>query len=119
MKTKNVKGEDMSINHNCAQMDEQVSELMGVNKVLLEKIIFCHQEEMLWMFQDQQYIINIFEEVFDTKKFGQLIDEIKQKLKENQKQNIVEVQINNEIKQQILKGYLEGIELQDKLEQME
>jgi len=23
---------------------------MGVNKVLLEKIIFCHQEEMLWMF---------------------------------------------------------------------
>jgi len=42
MKTRNQNGEDVSINHNCSQMDDQISELMGVSRVLIEKIIFCH-----------------------------------------------------------------------------
>ena len=42
LKTRNEKGEEVSINKNCAEMDRQVPSLMGVSNAILENVVFCH-----------------------------------------------------------------------------
>jgi len=36
--------------------------------------VLCHQEESLWPFEDSATLKNIFDELFETKKYTQLID---------------------------------------------
>lgn len=42
LQTKNPSGEVMSVNHTCVEMDTQVSDLLGISKVVLDKVTFCH-----------------------------------------------------------------------------
>ena len=52
LKGKDEKGEEVSINKNCMEMDRQIPLLMGVSPAILENVVFCHQEESLWPFSD-------------------------------------------------------------------
>ena len=42
LKAKDDKGNDISINKNCMEMDRQVPMLMGVSNAILENVVFCH-----------------------------------------------------------------------------
>jgi len=42
LKTTDEKGNEVSINKNCAEMDRQVPLLMGVSNAILENVVFCH-----------------------------------------------------------------------------
>ena len=83
LQTKNDQGQVMSVNHTCVEMDTQVSDLIGISKVVLDKVTFCHQEDSLWMFNDSSALSPIFEQLFDTKEFSQQLDSIKTIHKQN------------------------------------
>ena len=69
LRTKNEKEEEVSANHTCTSIDLAVPELLGVSAAVLEKVIFCHQEESLWPFGDTATLKTIFDDLFDTTKF--------------------------------------------------
>ena len=45
---------------------------MGVSIPIINNVIFCHQEEQLWMFSDNLTLKGIFDELFDTTKFAKI-----------------------------------------------
>lgn len=72
LKTRDLDGNIVSINHTCAEMEKQVPELLGVSRAVLENVIFCHQEESLWPFGDTATLKEIFDELFDTTMYTKL-----------------------------------------------
>lgn len=42
LKSKDERGQTVSVSHNCAQMDKFVPMLLGVSNAILENVIFCH-----------------------------------------------------------------------------
>lgn len=77
LKTKDINGDIVSINHTCAEMEKQVPELLGVSRAVLENVIFCHQEESLWPFGDTATLKEIFDELFDTTMYTKLHETIR------------------------------------------
>jgi DNA repair protein RAD50 len=74
LKTKDEKGEMFEINHQCAEIEKQIPQLLGISKPILENIVFCHQDESLWPFSDSANLKAIFDEMFETKKYTRIID---------------------------------------------
>lgn len=85
LKCKSETGEDIIVNHNCAEIDKQITELLGVSKAVLENVIFCHQESSLWPFGDNSTLKEIFDELFDTSKFSKLTENVTQLGKDYEK----------------------------------
>ena len=77
LKTKDVNGEIVSINHSCAEIEKQVPELLGVSRAVLENVIFCHQEDSLWPFGDTATLKEIFDELFDTTMYTKMHETIR------------------------------------------
>ena len=77
LKARDEKGNEISINKNCAEMDRQVPMLMGISNAILENVIFCHQDESLWPFSDQGNLKKIFDEIFDTTKYTKALQEMR------------------------------------------
>jgi len=77
LKTRDLNGDIVSINHTCAEMEKQVPELLGVSKAVLENVIFCHQEDSLWPFGDTATLKEIFDELFDTTMYTKLHETIR------------------------------------------
>jgi len=77
LKTEDEKGNQISINKNCAEMDRQIPMLMGVSTAIIQNVVFCHQDESLWPFSDQANLKNIFDEVFDTTKYTKALTEMR------------------------------------------
>ena len=66
-------------------MDRQIPELLGVSQAVLENVIFCHQEESLWPFADTATLKKIFDELFDTTVYTNLLDHLRKIQKEHKK----------------------------------
>ena len=77
LKARDERGNEISINKNCAEMDRQVPMLMGVSNAILENVVFCHQDESLWPFSDQGNLKKIFDEIFDTSKYTKALHELR------------------------------------------
>ena len=86
LKARDDRGNEVSINKNCAEMDRQVPMLMGVSSAILENVIFCHQDEALWPFSDQANLKKIFDEIFDTARYTKALDELRKATKASLKQ---------------------------------
>lgn len=55
-------------------MEKQVPSLLGCSKAILEKIMFCHQEEALWPFEENLVLKSIFDELFQTQPYTDKIE---------------------------------------------
>ena len=66
-------------------MDKQVPLLMGVSNAILDNVIFCHQEESLWPFSETGHLKKIFDEIFETKKYTDALDDLRKLEKEYRK----------------------------------
>jgi DNA repair protein RAD50 len=51
--------------------------MLGISKAILDNIVFCHQDESLWPFSDNNTLKGIFDELFDTKKFTKAVENMK------------------------------------------
>lgn len=69
---------------------------MGVSKPILDYVIFCHQEDLSWPFQDGKKLKERFDEIFDSAKFNKALENIMKLIKDlKQKVNILKEQKQN------------------------
>lgn len=85
IKVKNDKNEEEAINYSLGEMDHQVSELLGVSKVVLENVILTHQEDSLWPFYNTFALRRIFDDLFSTSKLSKMIGQLQAMYKDYEK----------------------------------
>lgn len=69
---------------------------MGVSKPILDYVIFCHQEDLNWPFQDGKKLKEKFDEIFDSARFNKALENIMKYIKDmNQKMHILKEQKQN------------------------
>ena len=60
--------------------------MLGISKPILNNIVFCHQDDSLWPFSENNVLKNIFDELFDTKRFTKSLENLKEALKDYEKE---------------------------------
>lgn len=69
---------------------------MGISKPILDYVIFCHQEDLNWPFQDGKKLKERFDEIFDSAKFNKALESIMKLIKDlKQRVNILKEQKQN------------------------
>jgi len=85
IKTTNADGEKVAMSHKCGELDRQIPELIGVNKSILEHVVFCHQEESSWPLQEGAVLKKRFDEIFDSARYAKaLVSRRASKARENE-----------------------------------
>ncbi|XP_017755728.1 PREDICTED: LOW QUALITY PROTEIN: DNA repair protein RAD50 [Eufriesea mexicana] len=88
--------EIVSITNRCANVDTELTLAMGVSKPILDYVIFCHQEDLNWPFQDGKKLKEKFDEIFDSCKFNKALESIMKYIKDlKQKTSILKEQKQN------------------------
>jgi DNA repair protein RAD50 len=54
------------ISTKCAEMDEEIPNLLGVSKAVLENVIFCHQEDSYWPLAEPAALKKKFDDIFEA-----------------------------------------------------
>lgn len=72
----------VSITNRCTNVDTELSIAMGISKPILEYVIFCHQEDLSWPFEDGKKLKEKFDEIFDSAKFNKALEAIMKLIKE-------------------------------------
>ncbi|KAK4258216.1 hypothetical protein QN277_007688 [Acacia crassicarpa] len=80
-------GEKVCLSYRCADMDREISALMGVSKAILENVIFVHQDEANWPLQDSSSLKKKFDDIFSATRYTKALEVIK-KLHKDQAQEI-------------------------------
>ncbi|CAL7940101.1 unnamed protein product [Xylocopa violacea] len=85
--------EVISITNRCANVDTELTLAMGVSKPILDYVIFCHQEDLNWPFQDGKKLKEKFDEIFDSARFNKALESITKYLKDlKEKVNVLKEQ---------------------------
>ncbi|XP_016919261.1 DNA repair protein RAD50 isoform X1 [Apis cerana] len=88
--------EVISITNRCTNVDTELTLAMGVSKPILDYVIFCHQEDLSWPFQDGKKLKERFDEIFDSAKFNKALENIMKLIKDlKQRVNILKEQKQN------------------------
>lgn len=66
-------------NLGCLQSEsvEEMCNVIGVSKAILNNVIFCHQENSDWPLGEGKKVKEMFDEIFDTTKYNKALDLIK------------------------------------------
>ena len=59
-----------SVTYRCADLDRQMSKLMGVSKAILENVIFVHQDEANWPLAEGAVLKKKFDDIFAATRYG-------------------------------------------------
>ncbi|PPQ69607.1 hypothetical protein CVT24_001363 [Panaeolus cyanescens] len=78
----NTNGKRATISTKCAEMDEEIPQLFGVSKAVLENVIFCHQEDSYWPLAEPAQLKKKFDEIFEATRYTKALDNIKALRKE-------------------------------------
>lgn len=58
-------------------MDSELPLQLGVPKAILENVIFCHQEDSNWPFAESSVLKKKFDDIFDSKRYQGVLENIK------------------------------------------
>ncbi|XP_076644408.1 DNA repair protein rad50 [Halictus rubicundus] len=72
----------ISITNRCANVDTELTLAMGVSKPILDYVIFCHQEDLSWPFNDGKKLKEKFDEIFDSANYNKAFESIIKYMKE-------------------------------------
>lgn len=72
-----IKREGKSIDQKCADINNEVIELIGVSKALLNNVIFCHQEETNWPLSEGKVLKEKFDDIFGSIGYVKILEKIK------------------------------------------
>lgn len=73
-----------SITNRCTDIDVELGIALGVSKSILNYVIFCHQDELNWPFDQGKVLKDRFDEIFDSTKFNKALENIGKVYKELQ-----------------------------------
>lgn len=71
-------GNKETMSSKVADVEKLIPQLLGVNKAVLEYVVFCHQEESLWPISDSASLKKKFDEIFDSVKFIDALRDMKE-----------------------------------------
>ncbi|XP_078039403.1 DNA repair protein rad50 [Augochlora pura] len=79
------KGSDkvVSISNRCMDVDIELTSTMGVSKSILDYVIFCHQEDLSWPFNEGKKLKEKFDEIFDSTNYNKALEGILKHIKES------------------------------------
>jgi len=76
-------GELVRVDQKCTVMDQIVPQFFGVSKAVIENVLFCHQEDALWPFEENLKLKGVFDEIFQTEKIARTIQHLDKLKKEH------------------------------------
>ncbi|WFD00061.1 DNA repair protein rad50 [Malassezia yamatoensis] len=66
-----------SISTKCAELGEEMSQLLGASSAILESVLFCHQEESNWPLSEPAMLKKRFDEIFQVTRYTKALDNLK------------------------------------------
>ncbi|XP_034187721.1 DNA repair protein rad50 [Osmia lignaria lignaria] len=81
--------EVVSITNRCTNVDTELTLAMGVSKPILDYVIFCHQEDLNWPFQDGKKLKEKFDEIFDSARYNKALENIMKYIKDLRQRIII------------------------------
>ncbi|XP_076238617.1 DNA repair protein rad50 [Calliopsis andreniformis] len=81
--------EVISITNRCTNVNSELTLAMGISKPILEYVIFCHQEDLSWPFEDGKKLKEKFDEIFDSAKFNKALESIMKYIKEMKQKTLI------------------------------
>lgn len=106
----------------CNDIDNNICEILGVSKAILNNVIFCHQEDSLWPLDEPKKLKEKFDEIFGASAYNKSADNIRKiiKDKENEiKVLAVKVDVYKQKKEYVDKTHSELNEKTEKLKTLE
>lgn len=71
-------GNKETMSSKVTDIEKLIPQLLGVNKAILEYVVFCHQEDSLWPIGDSASLKKKFDEIFDSVKFIDALQDMKE-----------------------------------------
>ncbi|KAL0115846.1 hypothetical protein PUN28_011015 [Cardiocondyla obscurior] len=78
------KSQKVTITSRCSNVDEEVSIVLGISKSILNYVIFCHQDELNWPFDQGKVLKERFDEIFNSTRYNKAMEAISKLQKELQ-----------------------------------
>lgn len=68
----------------CGAVDVEVLTSMGVSKAILNYVLFCHQDDSNWPFEEASRLKGRFDQIFDTTRYNKALDTVRKIIKDKQ-----------------------------------
>lgn len=66
-----------AISTRCAELDTEMSVLLGVSRAILENVLFCHQEDSSWPLSEPAVLKKRFDEIFEVTRYTKALDTVR------------------------------------------
>lgn len=60
-----------------SDLDNEMPNILGTSKAILDYVIFCHQDESLWPLSEPSQLKKKFDDIFQASKFTKVLDNLK------------------------------------------
>lgn len=80
-RTEVVSKKRSQISGRCADITAEITRALGVSKPIINYVIFCHQEEFNWPFEEGKKLKEKFDEIFGTTMFNKALDNLRSLVK--------------------------------------
>lgn len=71
-------GEDkVTSSSKCVEIDKEMIYHLGVNTALIENVIFCHQEDSVWILDDPKIVKKKMDDIFASTKYIKALESLK------------------------------------------
>uniref|UniRef100_A0A914PA12 Rad50/SbcC-type AAA domain-containing protein n=1 Tax=Panagrolaimus davidi TaxID=227884 RepID=A0A914PA12_9BILA len=91
-------GKETSVSSKIIDYDAEVMTRLGVNKAVLDYVIFCHQEESNWPLSEPKKLKKRFDKIFEVSEYVEIMENIRSERKElNKKVSELDNEIQNHL----------------------
>lgn len=70
------------MSNKCGDTNAMVTEMIGVSKSILNYVIFCHQDDSFWPFEDGKKLKDKLDEIFGTTKYNKALEQLRNMTKD-------------------------------------
>ncbi|KAG1690681.1 DNA repair protein RAD50 [Nymphon striatum] len=81
IRRKDNNGKMIDLNRKCADINEEMINLLGVSKPVLTNIIFCHQEDSNWPLSEGKVLKTKFDEIFSATRYAKALTKLQEEKK--------------------------------------
>lgn len=66
-----------TISTRCAELDQEMTLLLGVSSAIIENVLFCHQEDSNWPLSEPAALKKRFDEIFEVTRYTKALDALR------------------------------------------
>ncbi|KAB0795761.1 hypothetical protein PPYR_09822 [Photinus pyralis] len=77
-------GTPQLISSRCVEIDNEICDILGVSKAILNNVVFCHQEDAYWPLEEPKKLKEKFDEIFGSTEYNRCAESIRKMIKEKE-----------------------------------